>query len=347
MSTYVILGATGTVGRELTAALASRPGSTVYAVSRNRVLLDELAARIGCTTLSYAVSGDADPRQLPAADVLVDLTFTGGRHPRAIVRSAEGSISFLRRYLEVNPRARLVHTGTWVVTPRSGEPRRPRTKLLWDDTYVLTKSAAERALARAWIPERMLVVRLGNVLTPDSGWGIGLLRALRAGRVRHPSDLKSPAGLSTVSELAELVEGGSAREVEQTDAGAGWTWGEVLQAACRELDLGDEWGTEHPVEPEAVPAPSRFPTRGAILHRALWATPLYLGHVSLDRPAIQRLVRPLNALRGGNAVREIMRLPPGLPPWSPIPGWRREEAALGDFTKILAGTFVTRGYANS
>jgi len=108
------------------------------------VLLNELAERLDCNPISFEVNGDADPRRLPEADVLVDLTYVGGRHPRALTRSAEGTVAFIRRYLELQQHARLVHTGTWVVTPRDGDPHRLQTRLLWDDTYMLAKSAAER-----------------------------------------------------------------------------------------------------------------------------------------------------------------------------------------------------------
>jgi len=269
MSTYLILGATGAVGRELTADLARRPNSSVFVASRDPVLLEELAHRLDCAPVDFEVRRDADPRQLPEADVLIDLTYVGGRHPRAIVRAAEGSVSLLRRYLELHSRARLVHTGTWVVTPREGEPRRLQTSLLWDDTYMLGKSAAERALSKAWLPGQMLVVRLGNVLTPDTAWGVGLLRSLRAGRVRDPASLSSPGGLSTIAELAELAVTGSDRQVEQADAGAGWTWGEVLQGAAERLGLDGAWGPQSLTErstnrssrlrpsPAAVRAPPR------------------------------------------------------------------------------------------
>ena len=347
MSTYVLVGATGTVGRELAADLAGRPDSSVFAVSRNRVLLDDLAGRLDCTPISLEVGGDADPRQLPEADVVVDLTYAGGRHPRALVRSAEATVSFYRRYLELHPGARLVHTGTWVVTPRDGDPRRLNTSLLWDDTYVLAKTAAERALARGWMPGRMLVVRLGNVLTPDSAWGIGLLRTLRAGRVADPTTLAMPAGLSTVAELADLVVEGSERDLEQTDAGAGWSWGEVLESAGRELELEGAWETDGAAPPTAARSASRLPTPGAVLHRALWATPLYLDEVSLDRPSVRRIVGMLQGIRGGNSVDEIQRLPPGLKRWNPVPGWRREHVALEAFTKLLTDAFVTRRYRSS
>ncbi|MFL5906778.1 MAG: hypothetical protein ACJ75Z_04175, partial [Solirubrobacterales bacterium] len=345
MSTYVVLGATGTVGRELTAALAQSPDSSVFAVSRHRVLLDELAGRLDCTPLSFDVNGGADPRELPEADVLIDLTYVGGRHPRALVRSAEGIVSFLRRYLELHPSARLVHTGTWVATPSDGEPLRLQTRLLWDDTYMLAKSAAERALARAWMPGRMLVIRLGNVLTPDSTWGIGLLRSLRAARVRDPVSLASPAGLSTVAELAEFVEAGSGLDVAQTDAGAGWTWGEVLHAAARRLRLDGVWDTQGRAE-RATRASSRYPHPAGILNRALWATPLYFGDIPLDRAPIQRVVKALKGIRGAHSVPEIVKLPPGLPAFEPIRGWRREQAALDTFVDLLVHAFVSRGYAS-
>lgn len=343
MSTYVLIGATGTVGRELAAQLVARPESTVFAVSRNRVLLDDLAGRLACAPISLEVGGDADPSGLPEADVLVDLTYAGGRHPRALVRSAEATVGFCRRYLELHPRSRLVHAGTWVVTPRDGDPRRLRRDLLWGDTYVLAKTAAERALARSWMPGRMLVARLGNVLTPDSAWGIGLLRALRAEGVRDPAALASPAGLSSVAELADLVVNGSELDLEQTDAGAGWTWGEVLEATAHELQLDGAWAADGRPAP-AVPASYRGLSKSALLHRALWATPLYLDRISLDRPSVQRVVGVLQGMRGGSSVEEIQRLPPGLPLWAPVPGWRRERAALEAFKEILAEAFVTRGY---
>ena len=83
MTRWLVLGATGTVGSVLTSVLAERPDTSVVAVSRNRVLLEELKRRLGCETLQFDVTSSAARlAALPAADVVVDLTYAGGRHPR-------------------------------------------------------------------------------------------------------------------------------------------------------------------------------------------------------------------------------------------------------------------------
>ncbi len=75
------------------------------------------------------------------------------------------------------------------------------------------------------------MVRLGNVVTADSQWGVGLLRTLRAGAVDNPGALSTAANLSTVAELLEAADHNGA-DVGLTNRVAGWSWGEVLEATA-------------------------------------------------------------------------------------------------------------------
>jgi hypothetical protein len=145
----------------------------------------------------------------------------------------------------------------------------------------------------------------------------------------------------------EFVERGSEREVEQTDAGAAWTWGEVLEAADRRLGLEGTWEAQVRVDVGPNRRSSRNPNPAAMLNRALYATPLYFGDVSLDRPVVQGLMKALNRVRGAGSVPQISKLPPGLPAFSPISGWRRERVALDSFAEIISVAFEARGYAEA
>ena len=133
MTTWLVLGATGSVGQELTAALTRDPGNDVWAISRNRVLLQALGQRTGCRWLRMDVSQPGrTPEDLPVADVVLDLTYPIGRHPRALLGQAERTIALLNGYLRVHPAARLVHAATFAVpsvTPAASPNTSPKSPL--------------------------------------------------------------------------------------------------------------------------------------------------------------------------------------------------------------------------
>src|SRR5215210_156599 len=136
MTHWLVLGATGTVGRELAAMVAAN-GDSVVAAGRNAVLLDDLANRLGCEPLRVDLGDPATTAtSLPAADVVVNLTLPTGRHPRLIVRRNEQTVRLLTAYLDLHPHARLVHASTWVlIGGRPDQQSRLITTLNWGDTY--------------------------------------------------------------------------------------------------------------------------------------------------------------------------------------------------------------------
>ena len=349
MTRWLVLGATGTVGRQLASTLATRPDASVVAVSRNRVLLDELCNRLGCETVELDVaSPSATVERLPKADVVVDLTYSGGRHPRSVVRKAERAAALIGAYLDTHEGARLVHTGTWVlIQRRPHDSERLVSELDWTSTYTLSKSAAERALARGWRHGRMRVVRLGNVVTPDSMWGAALLRALRAGQVDSEAALASPANACGVNAVMNTIDDPDGAPVSLASSGAGWSWGELLAAAASAVsDRGGfvcgGWGA-------AGPAPSDSRERGlspqSLVLRALWPLPLRLDSLPLDAvPGWARAAPALKRALGSLEAPPIFRLPPGLPAEPPMPGAGRDLGELEAMASGLADAYMNRGY---
>jgi nucleoside-diphosphate-sugar epimerase len=346
MMRWLVLGATGTIGRELTSMILAR-GDSVVAAGRNPVLLDELRTRLGCETLQVDLADSATT--LPPADVVVNLTLTAGRHPRLIVRNNERTMRVLTAYLDRHPRARLVHASTWVLI--GGRPDQSSgviTALDWADTYRLGKSAAERALARAWKPGRMTIVRLGNVVTADSQWGVGLLRILRAGAVENPDALSTAANLSTVAELFDVAAHDGA-DVRLTNRVAGWTWGEVLEAIAAALvrrgtPVREQWASADP--PGRSWDLSGPPGPDALLRRGLWLLPARFDTATPETlPAASRLVPLARIVLRQAAQLPISRLPPCLPIWSALPGGH-DAGALGAMADQLADAYVERGYGD-
>jgi len=350
MTRWLVLGATGGVGSVLTSLLAERPDTSVAAVSRNRVLLEELNRRLGCETLQFDVTSSAARLgELPAADVVVDLTYAGGRHPRAIVRKAENAVALIGAYLDRHRAARLVHTGTWVLLQRRPSySDRLVTRLDWSSTYTLSKSAAERALAREWWAGRMRVIRLGNVVTPDSIWGVALLRALRASKIESAETLISPANVCGVDALVEAVDDPGGEPVALGSSAAGWTWGEILEAAARAVvrrggEICGEW------EPVGRAAAGAARSRTTVIHslplRGLWPMPLLLDTVALDSiPGWLQVAPVLKRMLGAHEASPLDRLPPGLPASDVMPGAGRDEAALQALADVIAEAYLERGY---
>jgi hypothetical protein len=350
MTRWLVLGATGTVGRPLTAILAGRPDTSVVAVSRNRVLLDELNERLGCEIVECDVaSPGATVEQLPAADVVVDLTYAGGRHPRAVVRKAERAAGLIRAYLDRHATARLVHTGTWVlVQRRPNDSERVISDLDWTSTYTLSKSAAERAFARNWQDGRMRVVRLGNVVTPDSMWGVALLRALRAGTIESDAALASAANVCGLDAVIRAVDDPDGAPVALAASSAAWTWGEVLASTAHAVVQrgGAPCGGWDTFSVGAAPdgRAAAIPRQSLAL-RALSALPLQLDAVRVDAiPGWAALGPVLKRVLGSLEVPPTFRLPPGLPTEGAMPGAGRNSHELEGMAAALSEAYMDRGY---
>jgi hypothetical protein len=316
-------------------------------VSRNRVLLDELQQRLGCQILEADVAAPGTRvEQLPQTDVVVDLTYAGGRHPRAVVQKAEGAVGLISAYLDRHRAARLVHTGTWVLVQRRPEDsERPISDLDWTSTYTLSKSAAERAFGRDWRDGRMRIVRLGNVVTPDSMWGTALLRALRAGAIENDAALGSTANACGLDAVIRAVDSAEGTPVGLASSAAGWTWGELLAATARAvLDRGGaacgSWGTSS----VGVPAAAEIP-RPSLALRGLAALPLKFDAVRLDAiPAWGTLGPALKRLLGSLEAPATSRLPPALPTEAPMPGAGRNVEELESIARPLSEAYLDRGY---
>jgi hypothetical protein len=352
VASYLLLGGTGPVGRALASQLATNAGSQLYVASRNRVLLEEMSARLDCEPIHIDLAAsDASPESLPRCDVLVDLTVaSGGRHPRLVIRRAGRVVRLLTRYLQLYRQAHLCYTTTWAVLAKcSARENGLCTKLDWRNNYLLAKSAAERALANAWLPGRMRVVRLGNVVTPDSDWGVVLLRALRAGNVGNPESLGCAANLSTVAELTYHLTADAHPEVALATATAGWTWGEVLERASANLENGDanefgDWARDASAQGCNEGGSSSSLASG--LYRFSYLAPATIDAAPLESvPASRLILGPVRRLFGRGTVIPIQRFPPRLPNWSAMPGAQKDEAGLRDIASLLSRTFVERGYS--
>lgn len=342
MGRVVVLGATGTVGRELVRLLAAREDIDVVAAGRNRVLLEHLEASLGVEVQRFdSVSMPAS--DLPAADVLVDLTFSLNRHPRWVVRSAERSVATLLDYLRQHPESRLVHTGTFALLNKRPELADGLcSKLLWSDSYMLSKSAAERALHRAGPPERVAVIRLGNMAVPDMTWSTAILRAVRDGAVIDPTVLSRPANLSDARQLAgALFE--ERTGLSYLPEMAGFTWGEVIGSVA--ASAGVRFETPAPRRDQVASTGSGLPV-GTVVNRALYAAPLDMASGPLQ--GLPGAARWLGA--GRSLVRSARggapAFPVSLPPAdAPIPGSGRDETRLQALTQDLSELFERRGWA--
>lgn len=342
MPRVVVLGATGTVGRELVRLLAARGDVEVVAVGRNRVLLEHLEASLPVEVLRFdSVSMPAS--ELPAADVLVDLTFSLNRHPRWVTRSAERSVATLLDYLRLNEGSRVVHTGTFALLNKHPELADELcSKLLWSDSYMLSKSAAERALRRVGPPERVAVIRLGNMAVPDMTWTTAILRAVRDGAVSNPSVLFRPANLTDARQLAGAVFEERAGLTYLPEM-AGFTWGEVIGSVA--TSTGGHFETPAPRRDQVTTTGSALPV-GTLVNRALYAAPLDMASGPLE--ALPGADRWLGAGRG--LVRRTRGTAPAFPVAlpaadTPIPGSQRDETRLQALTEDLTALFERRGWA--
>ena len=343
MTRILILGATGTVGRELVGLLAPREDLELVVTGRNRVLLDHLEATLGVQVQRFDSTG-MSASALPAADVMVDLTFSLNRHPRWVTRTAERSVEMLLGYLRLHPQARVVHTGTFALLnerPEWADELCPR--LLWSGPYMLSKSAAERALRRAGAGERLSVIRLGNMAVPDMTWSASILRAVRDGAVSDPDLLDRPANLSDARQLARAVlepRPGLSYVPEM----AGFTWGEVIDAVAAAtgqppLDRAPGAEAGHPASGPRLPV-------GALVRRALYVAPLSAASGPLE--GLPGATRWLSA--GRDMVRRTRpaaaSFPAALPGGDyPMPGAARDPRCLEALVQDLSGLFDRRGWA--
>jgi nucleoside-diphosphate-sugar epimerase len=339
MSRVVVLGATGTVGRPLVAELAARPGTEVVAVGRNKVLLEHLSRTLPIEGLHLDVTASA-ARELPAAAVLIDLTNAMNRHPRWTITAAERAVALLAEYRRLHPSARVAHTGSFaLLTPRPDLAGRLADDIIWDNSYTISKSAGERAIARLHAAERPHVIRLGNMAVPDMAWTTAILRAVRDGAVADPSELAREAVLTDERQLADALFD-DRPELSYIPAMAGFTWGEVINAVARatgqpELDVpaaGDD------------PDYSR-PRLSPLLNRTLYATPLSTAGGPIEGlPGASLWLGPARALvRRQNAGPPNFPVP--LPHYRAIPGAGRDEKLLAQLVERMARLFVSRGWA--
>lgn len=332
----LIIGATGTVGRELT-RLATSEGHQVVAISRNQVLLEMLTFQHGCEALQLdLLSGTT----LPQADALVDLSWPNRRLPRQVVRAAAGAVEAVDSWLGCNPGAVAVHAGTYVVAGAI-RPAPPSllTRLVWDDPYSLAKSAGERSVARTQHRERISVVRLGNVLTNDSMWGMLILRCVAYGIVANPEVLGAAANLTSVRPLLQAIE--KPGSLVSTTAAAGVTW---LDAITKTAAMtGRSFSADE--MPTAVPRVDGSRNLARFARKALWIAPAALSNVPpwqiwpLLAPArlVQRLV-----MSGAPAGSEV---PPALPIIPPMPGGRTDLTEIEDVLTSLGRSYQARGWA--
>jgi hypothetical protein len=242
-----------------------------------------------------------------------------------------------------------VHTGTWVLLQgRPNDVKRPVSELDWTSTYNLSKSAAERAFARGWRPGRMRIVRLGNVVTPDSMWGTALLRALRAGSVENLPALGSPGNACGLDAVINAVEEDDGPPVGLASSAAGWTWGDLLAATARAVVErgGAACGSWEAASPPTAPERrTGAVSRQSLALRALSVLPLQLDAVRLDAipgwtTAAPRLKRVLGSLE----APPTFRLPPGLPTEAAMPGAGRDREQLERMAGALAEAYTERGY---
>lgn len=354
MTRWLILGGSGAVGREMADVLASDDANAVVLVGRNRVLLEATSARFGCEWIRADVaSASFRVADLPEADFVVDLTYAPGAHPRVVIGQAERTVSVLRAYADRHRAARVIHTGSWVIggSPSQDDPGLS-TKLDWTDGYALAKTAAERAMAREWRTGSMQVLRLGNVVTGDTGWGHVLLRSLRAGAVANPVALATPASLCSARQIVDKVLARTDEKVAYLNECAGFTWGDVLEATADELGLSgtglsmlaSQWTIVRRRSRPGV----RKQARGllsATARRALWTAPLAIAKGPADTLPI-----PGPVLATARKVLQPQRtqggpqIPPTLPTFGRMPGARREPVSLDALVAVISTAYRERGY---
>jgi nucleoside-diphosphate-sugar epimerase len=334
----VVLGATGTVGRELVGLLAPREDLDLVVAGRNRVLLEHLRSAFPVDVLTFdstAMSAAA----LPRADVLVDLTYSLTRHPRWVVAAAERSADLLLEYLRLHRDARVVHTGTFAILNERPELASELSdRLVWRSSYLLSKSAMERALRRQGPLERLAVIRLGNMAVPDMTWTTAILKALRDGAVSTPAALSRRANLSDARLLARAIFEDRDQLSYLPDM-AGFTWGEVIGAVAAETGQPP---LDHPDGEEDAGAPGRSMV-GPLVRRVLYAAPLSAARGPLEGlPAARVWLGP-----GRKIVRRDRSgaaFPPALPLDRPLPGAARDQRRFRDLIDDLAALFERRGW---
>lgn len=345
----LLLGATGVVGRDIVRRLSRQPDLEIVAVGRNQVLLDHLAEEFNVYPLALDLqTTTTTASDLPDADVVLDLTFASGGRPRELVRGARHTIATLASYLERHPSSRLIHAGTWVVTI-NGAPKwdqTPRTRLDWSDMYLLAKTAAEKALATYLDGARVALVRLGNVLAPDSAMWIDVARAVRSRHVAASTYLDGLAGLSTVDELLTKVVDSTQSPLTYTSSIAGFTWRDVLRAVDQELDLDlgpAPWQGE-PGGRSPAPSPGALTRRRrALQYRVLGALPEGTRGFLAGLPGGRRLAPAARQfLRAGldsASPTEAVELPSS----SRFPTAGRDAEGLNRATRAVAAGMRERG----
>jgi hypothetical protein len=266
------------------------------------------------------------PSALPAGDWLIDLTFPNRRHPREVTRRARAAIDSLCRWLDGGGNRRVLHTSTFVVGGYSrSAPIDLAQRLAWDDSYVLAKSAAEQSIRRRG-HSRLHVLRLGNVITPNSMWGQLVLRAASVGAVQNSDQLDAPANLTEPAAITQAIEGTPPPLSAASDL-AEVTWSEVVHAVRLEAHGGD-LSSVRPREgdPPESPGGRRHPQVSAMAYRAGALLPL-----NADQLDIASDVIPAT-------------LPPRLPVQQPMAAAGRDPGAFRRVVDSLADAYVNQGY---
>ena len=195
-------------------------------------------------------------------------------------------------------------------------------------------------MSRARHRDRISVVRLGNVLTDESAWGILLLRALAYGAVANPDALGAAANLCTVAPLLDAVE--RPAPLIHAVAAAGIPWRLVLAATAAAAGVPFDAGV-----PAGAPPPPPRPGGGLsrFARQALWVAPAALSEV---RPwQVWPLLGPARAVQ-----RNVMGFPatgpmapPTLPVTAAMPGGGHDLAALDPALASVADAYRSRGWA--
>jgi nucleoside-diphosphate-sugar epimerase len=335
----LVLGATGQIGPDLLDRL-KQAGLRSIGVGRNPVRL-ELLSRAGHTAISIGLDGPSALRELPEADWLVDLTYATGRLPRTILERADRQAALLRSYADAHPASQVLQIGTFAVAGyKESAPPNPVTRLTWEDTYLLAKSAAEIALTRRNQDGRLRILRLGNVVTPESQWGTLLLRTLLAGTGSRAS-LSEPANLCTNAAILTAMRS-DAPQISFAAQVAGFSWLEVLEAVLAAIPSSHRPGFAPSGGDDLTVVVSPRRSRSEILLRLLSLVPPQLENGRpWEKTGLAWLARVLSPLRD---QRVAATLPPIIPKQGLMPGGVRDLDALQQMASELALAYTSRGY---
>ena len=331
MSTVVVFGASGYVGRHLLDELRRR-GHDLVVVARP----DAAAGRY--EDLGARVVADAG---LPAAatgeTVLVNLAY-----PRAVpgldVRQANDRlIARVTRAVEATGARRLIHVSTQAVfgyqwrTP----PRPLRAPLRLGDSYVETKRVAENALRRhrRRHGHELAIVRLGNVLGAGAEpWASVTAQRILEGRPVAGGDGRGMLNGTYVRNIADYIATLAAHP-GPTDSMAGTEFHHLAEFAERRWHelvgpMAETIGVRPTYRPDVpvMPGVGAKTLAGSAVRRAaplLKRAPRLLGAIQRVRPKIRVAARGVPtedaahfAITGGAIALPSALLPGWVPPHS-------------------------------